>query len=124
MQPRLPQVHARAVPVDAEVAELGGGAVGARVHLPVSHDAQSQAGAQGDVAQVTDPAAGAVAILAQGGQVGVVVERDGEPQAAGQRLAQRVVVPGRQVGAHQDLAPLLVDVAGKSNADADDPLPL
>ena len=70
----------------------------------VEDHARAHAGAGGDVEHVGRALSRAVAVLAHGGQVGVVGEEDGKLEGVGQRAGREVALPGGQIGEAEDLA--------------------
>ncbi len=100
---------------DLHVSELAGDAVLAPLDLALLQDRAADAGAERDHDEVVLAAAGAEAPLGPGGGIGVVVHEDGDGQAAGEAVAQRLVAPG-QVRGEQDAVAVGVDPAGRADA--------
>ncbi|GAA2930482.1 hypothetical protein GCM10020221_27800 [Streptomyces thioluteus] len=88
----------------------------AAAQLVADDDAAAQAGAQGDADDVVVALAGAEAVLAPGGGVGVVLDDDGEADALLDLVLERLVPPV-DVGGEEDRGPLVVHVAGRADAD-------
>ena len=86
----------RAVGLDHGVAELGAGAGRAAVDLAVEDQAAADPGADRQHHRVVGAAGGAVEVLGQGGDVGVVVDEDGQADPLADQVADRQVVE-RQV---------------------------
>ena len=88
----------RVARADRHVADLAGGATGAAVELAGDHDAHADAGAHPEEDEVRNAGAGAVAELAQRGQVDVVLEADKRAELAADRAEQALPAPAGQVG--------------------------
>ncbi|CAM5741168.1 hypothetical protein SALBM311S_09447 [Streptomyces alboniger] len=98
------------------MAELPRDAVLAALDLAVLQDRAADAGAERDHDEVVLAAAGAEAPLGPGGGVGVVVDEDGDREAAGDAVTQGLVAPG-QVGCEEHTVAVGVDPAGRADAD-------
>ena len=101
------------------VADLAGGAVGAHVELAAEDQGAADPRAGEHHQQVVEAAAGAEAVLGQGGHGHVVVDHHPlDPEGAGDHRAERhrVAEPG-EVGRPEQVAGLLVDPAGGADPD-------
>ena len=104
-----------AVRHQAQVPDLAADAVPAAEQLPAGDHATADARADGDHQLVVDVATGAVAELAPGRGVRVVLDRDRQPGQPEQLRAQGLVAPG-DVGSEQHGGAVGVDVAGRADA--------
>src|SRR6266511_3958255 len=104
-------------PCDGYVAQLAGGAGGAAQHPAVADDRPAEAGADDHQQERPEPAAGAVACLAQRGGVDVVVGGERQAEAALQLGRDRGPLPAGEVagGSDHHAAPG-VDHPGRADA--------
>ena len=109
---------ARPLQVDADVADVAGGAGRAAIHLAMADDAAADAGADLDDQEVRQRTLQAPE-LAQRHQVDVVVDEDRRGIVLPQQVADREAVPGRHQGRVHQLAALEIDRTGDADADAD-----
>ncbi len=112
---------ARAVLVDADVADVAGRAGGAAVHLAVADDAAADAGADLDDEEVGQRALQAPE-LAERHQVDVVVDEDRRRVVFAQVVADREAVPVRHQRRVDELADFEVDRARHADADRRSPV--
>ena len=82
----------QAVHLDHDVAELGAGTGRAAVDLAVEDQAAADSGPDRQHHRVVGAAGGAVEVLGEGGDVGVVVDEDRQPGPFADQLADRQVV--------------------------------
>ncbi len=94
----------RAVGLDHRVAELGAGAGRAAVDLAAEHQAAADPGADGQHHRVRLALGGAVEVLGQGGDVGVVVDEDRQPDPLADQVADRQVRERQVDGRDRDAA--------------------
>ncbi len=87
----------RAIRLDLDVAKLAGHAFVAAPGQAVENPPAADAGADGDIQQAVAALAGAVAVLAQRGDVSVVVYPGGRAKLLFQALAQWQVLPAGHV---------------------------
>src|SRR5215471_14985231 len=80
------------------MAEFAGHAAHAVENLAVENDGPADAGAQGQHGHVVGVASRAHPFLAEGGDVGVVVEIDASSEAAFNHVAHGIVLPAGEVG--------------------------
>lgn len=114
----------RSVHIDRGVAEFPGGAHGPAEDPPVEDEPGRDAAGEPHVHEVADPAARAAVGLGDGLEPGVVLDRDGEPQAA-LELVGGVHVGPRLVGQRRGDDPGgLLDGPGQADPGADDPVPV
>ena len=85
-------------------------------HPAVDDDAAADPGADGQVDQVSDAAAGAIEVFGQGGDVGVVAEEGGPAKPLTDQGAQRDITPTGQVGRFQHHAGDRVERPGRADA--------
>ena len=109
----------RAVDLDHHVAELGAGAGGAAVDLAAEDQAAADPGADRQHHRVFGAARGAVEMLGEGGDVGVVVDEDRQAGALADEVADRQVVD-RQVDRGDRDAAVVVDRRRDAEADRGD----
>ena len=93
------------VHINHKVAQLSRCAVAAGQQLAVQHYAAADTGAQRDHDHAAAPFACTRAVLAPGGNVGVVIHIDGQAGALVDHLAQRDVVKFQIVGIQHGAAP-------------------
>src|SRR3954462_2320745 len=86
--------------LDADVADVAGGAVRAAVHLALQHDAAPDARADLDEEEVVDAPRGAGVLLAERHDVDVVVDHDRCTDGSGQGVPDGEPVPARHDRGH------------------------
>ena len=101
--------------INHKVAQFGRCAVAAGQQLAIQHYAAADTGAQRDHDHAAAPFACTRAVLAPGGNVGVVIHIDGQAGALVDHLAQRDVVKFQIVGI-QHGAGVHIDAAGRTDA--------
>ncbi len=109
----------RAGLVQGDVADLARGAARAPVDLPVDHQARADAAGHLDVGEVAQAPAGAPDQLAEGAEVGVVVDVHRHAEALGQLAAGGDAGPAGQDRGGAQRPGLHVDRAGHAQAHAD-----
>src|SRR5262249_8671408 len=105
--------------VDGHVADLAGHAASAVIRAPVDDQPGADTGRDLHITGMTGVAAGAQRHLGERARVGVVVDVDGEPEAAAELRAGIDPGPAGQDRAGVDGAARLVDRAGDRDADAE-----
>src|SRR5439155_15465442 len=103
--------------LEHDVAGLAGEAVGPRIDLTAEQDAGADAGGYRDVDQLAGPTRGATSMLAQRGQVCVVVEEAGNAGCPRQDPVERDVPEAGQVARADDKTRRRVDRTRKSDAE-------
>ena len=116
---RAEALAARPVDVDDDVAELGRRTDRAPVELAVQDEPAADPRAEGEEHHVLGAPAGPEAVLGERRAVRVVLERDREPEAVGEQVAQRHVLE-RDVDGGPRPAGSLVDERGDPDAERDD----
>ncbi len=110
-----------AVDLDEEVADLPGEARGTAPQRAVDDEPAPESDLAGQVEHVADPGIGAEALLGDGAEVGVVVDRDGVLRVAHGRVeadGEVEVGPAEHGGALDDA--VVVDHAGHGDGEAED----
>src|SRR5262249_49084169 len=110
------------VHLDRHVTELGAGPGRATVDLAAEDQAAADPGPDRQHHHVVGAAPGAIQVLGQGRDVGVVVDEDRKPGATTDHLADRQVVD-RQVDGRDRDTPVVVDRGRDPEAHRGDPGP-
>ena len=118
-QPRGAAVAVRAVRLDGHVPELAAVAVGAAEELAVDEDAAADADLAEDADEVVEAARGALPVLGERGEVGLVVGAHGEPGSRAAISSATAISDQARFGAPQERAGLLLDDARERDRDAD-----
>ena len=98
------------------MAELARDAEPAPFDPAAEHDPATDTGPEVDHDQMALPPAGAEPPLGPTGGIGIVVDRDGQPDPVEQGVAQRLLTPG-QVRREDDGGAISPDEPGGSDAD-------
>lgn len=111
-----------AVDFDDHVANLAGSEVVADVEVAVDDDAAADAGADEDADEVLGLGFVFAVEGAEGADVAVVADEDGDGEAFLQLFLKRDVFPPGKVGGEDDFAGIGIDGAGRADADGADVL--
>ena len=106
---------------DEREVDLTGSAVMAPVQVAAQHETGTHAGADGEEGEVVHAAGDAAPLLADGGEVDVVLEAHGNLEAPSQLRPEGVALETRHAGRQADAAGCRVDDPGHSDDRAVDP---
>ena len=121
--PRSPQMHGLSLRVDGQVADLAGDPVRAPVDLAADDVARADAGGHLHVGEVVDAAPRTPPVLAERGQVGVVVDHDRHAEPLAQRLRPRSRPRQAGITTSETRSGFRgIDGARDGDADADEPV--
>jgi hypothetical protein len=106
----------RAVGQNGHVPDLARAVVDAVDEFAAHDDAAADAGRDGYVDEMLEPSARAVAVLAERGRVGVVVEQHGHAEALFEQRDDGELVPARKVRRREYQTPRAVERAAAPDA--------
>src|SRR5438132_578333 len=113
----LPACAEGPIRLQHDVADLARDAVGPRLEVTAEQDAGPDAGGYRDVDHLAGPTRGAASMLAQRGEVCVVVEEAGDTGGTGENPIERDIPEAGQVARADDKARRRVDRTRKSDAE-------